>query len=220
MTTFNLLPVSFHTDSSKPLSTADRLSIIRWKKTKEVTHPHAAVCISVPKLTIEVQPACLKASLTAAYEELQDNLIRSIIEANSNKLSPISADKLSEQAVAAYAESENESKRLSGDTITAWFQQYVSDNLTLALITKVIGSEADPASLTKEQETQIENNVASAGKLLASLASPRSQYPEPTINQLIKVLALSSEQTEIAETLKNKLTKMKEPKEVSLSLDL
>lgn len=215
-TTFNLLPVTIYTDNSKPLSSNDRLSIIRWKKTAEVQKPHPAVCISVPKPVISVAPEVLKNSLIEAFYNLQDNLIRSIIESNANKLQSIAETSIDYNATAAFAEAENESKRLSGDTITKWFTQYVHDNLILALANKA--GINDP---TEAQMLQLENNASSAAKLLSSLASPRSMYPETTILQLQKVINLAdTEGNELGSQLQSKLTKMLEPKDVSLALDL
>lgn len=215
-TIHNLLPVSIFTDNSKPASSNDRLSIIRWKKTEQVQKPHPAVCISVPKPVINVTPQCLQASLIEAFYNLQDTLIRSLIEANTNKLQSIPETSITQEATAAFAEAENESKRLSGDTITKWFTQYVHDNLILALANKA--GINDP---TETQMTQLENNATSAAKLLSSLASPRSMYPEATILQLQKVIALAdTDGNELSSQLSSKLTKMLEPKDVSLALDL
>lgn len=213
----NMLTLSIFTDNSKPQSTLDRLAVIRWKVTKEVTKPHPAVCVSLKKPTIIVEPKCLQASLETAFCDLQDKLLRSIIEGNKDKLQSIPETSLSIDAVSAFAEQENESKRLSGDTIKAWFDQYISDSLMLTLMSK---QGLEQGNATETQLSQIAANVNSARDMVASLASPRSMYPETTIHQLQKVISLASEETDLATTLNSKLTTMLQPKAVTLAFNL
>lgn len=218
MTTLAMLPVTIWTEKSVPTFSTDRLSVVRWKATEKQPKPHAPVCVSVPRIPIIVEPAILQAALRTATDDMQDALVRSIIESSQNKLSPIPAEKVTTEAVAAFAQATNESKRLSKEAIEKWFDQYVSDQTMLYLGNKYGINETS----SQEQLQQINNTIASAKMMIASLASPRSNYPETTLTQLQKVISLCEEESgkEMQEQLQAKITALLQPKAVTLALNI
>lgn len=209
---------TLYTENTKPAFSTDRLSVIRWKATEKQPKPHAAVSVSVPRISILAEPTILQSALQAQTDELQDRVVRELIEANSNKLTPISATSVDADAIAAFCARENESKRLSKDSVEAWFNQYCADNLMLALASKF----NKPASeLTELELQQLNNNVKNACTMLASLAGPRSSYPPSTLQQLQKVITLSDETgKELQQQLMAKITSLLQPKAQSLDFAL
>lgn len=224
-TILQMLPVSLHTDNSKPIDNTYRLAILRWKKTDSNPKPHPAICIQVPVTSIVIEPAILEKSLSAQFQELQDIVLRSHVETSGIDTvlaaKAIPATICNPEAVAAFQEAETESKRLSKDSLEKWYDNYVSDNLLLTLANKA-GFGTDPNyPITDDQLSTLNKTIAVTKTAIASLAGPRSSYPVNTINQLQKVIRLSTKEgsDDIATALNAKLTKMLEPV-ATIELDL
>jgi len=216
------MPAGLFTDNTKPLTERYRLCVLRWKKTDSNQNPHAAIYVQVPRTTITVQPEALQKALQASFEETQDQVIRDYVETTGIDAVALVAKGMPEtvaapEAVKAWYEKQAESKRLSKDGLQRWFDNYAADNLLLTMMVK--------QGITEEtgNEKRIEalkQQVAKAREAIAGLSAPTTRYNEGICKQLQHVVALVDGETEIRDTLAAKLTKMLEPREISLALDL
>lgn len=216
-----LRSIRLFTDSSKPESHDHRLVVLRWKET-EKKKAHAARCVSIPKLDVSVTPAILGQSLTDAFYELQDTIIRELVEkhlaTHPNEIAQTIDDAdYSYEAVAAWSQAQAISKRLSKETIEQWFDHNLRDNLMVALANaNNIGDDATP-----EQLARITKATSNYRTVIANLASPRANYDETEVRKLQKALS-NSESTDdpIYLALNSRLTKFLEPTKISLEMDL
>lgn len=216
-------PVMLHTDSSKPATTADRLVVIRWKtptdKIKAAAYKKPATrCVSVPRINVSAEPAILNEAVTTAFQDLQDEVIRSLvteaIESGKDTLT-IHADSISYEGVANYAKDKAVSGRLSGDIIKSWFEGALEEPLTLAFA-NVLQLTDNP---TPEQLAKLAKVVEQHKELIVSLASPRASMNEKIAAQLKKAVALAPEER-IKAQLTAKLDMFLAPKETVLDIGL
>lgn len=217
MTTITTYPVKLYTDSSKPENDGHRLTVIRWKERKDDASykKPAPRCVSHPRVAIIVEPSILASALQSAFETMQDDVIRAEImrqmgdaESTTNVITlAISADAITMEAVAAYAAQQAVGNRLSKDLLESWFDGNLADNLYLRLADK-LGIVGTP---TEQQGNLLTSNVATAKKLVTSLASPRSMYPENIVAQLEKAISLAEDDGKIKSQLLAKLSLMKQP---------
>lgn len=225
----NNYPVRLHTDSSVPANSTQRLSIHRWKErtvknadgseTKIAALP--ARSVSVPKLSLSVIPDCLSVALTDALSSLQDQLIKSLIEASieaGNTDTVLTDSQIDDAAIAEYAREQATSGRLSSKAIELWYNSSLQDSLALALANALSINEQSPASdLDKLNEM-----LATHKKLIVDLASPRAMMNQQTATQLIKAvrLATTGSNSAVKQQLLDKLEAFRAPKEVLTLSDI
>lgn len=210
--------VRIYTTSSNTEKPNHRLSVIRWKQTTDKPKVPSARCVSVPKLVLTVAPAILAEAIQSAYEDMQDSLVRSIVEAqlekdpNTNTFT-FSEDLVNEAAVAAFQAEKNGPGRLSTERLNNWFDTSLSEALYVAIANKLgLGDEpskADTAKVTKA--------VDQHKKLIAGLSAPKAHLPANIAEQLEKAVSLASDDdTKIKSVLLAKLVKFTKPEEISL----
>lgn len=212
-----------HTDSMVPEHKSHRLAIIRWKASKKepTKKVHASRAVSIPQVALTIVPECLAASLRDAFEDLQDEVLRNIIEQRLEKdpnVAPftITDDDISPSSVAAYQAAQAANGRLSTDLLEAWFDQDLEAKLATALDTAV-AAVADPAN--DEQVNQRANRILAAVKqhrdVITKLASPRASIPEKVATQLLKAVALADD-SKVRTSLLTKLTAFSKPETLQL----
>lgn len=233
--------VTILTNSSKPSSTATtphRLSCINFKEMPEkdaegnkiknadgsvkMKHKHANRCVSVPVTTVMIQPDSIKAALQAAFESLQDDVIKSIVVAaldagtknadGSLKSIIISDEQISLEACAKFHAASSTGK-LSKDVLNDWFTSDLADTLTVKLadVMKL------PDAPTQEQTAALDAAISEYKAMFAGLAAPKAQLPIALAKQLRTALKLATD-SRIKASLDDKLTTMLQPKEVTLSI--
>jgi hypothetical protein len=223
-------PVRIYTDNSKPEAPNHRLVVIDFKTPKDkkddATYKKpVSRCVSIPTVTITVQPDIISAALNAAYCDLQDAKIRSIIVEHitkgettpEGKMLPlsISMDEITIEAIAAYFASSSASAKLSTKLLETWFDNSLAAELEVALITAL----KFPDEPTADQQGKLDAAVKQHKQLIVKLASPTASLPEAIAKQLKRAVALA-EPDQIQRKLVSKLDAMLAPREEVLSLGL
>lgn len=213
--------VRLHTASSNIEQPSHRLAIIRWKDKKNddgtTVTKQPARCVSIPVVSLSLTPLCLQASMQEAFEEMQDKLIRSLIEASKETTFSLSLDEISPQAVADFAVAQNGPGKLSTKLLETWFDNNLSDNLTVTIANK-LGLPDQP---TEEDTVKVSKAVASFRTFITGLASPRANLAPDVVAQLQKATALvENGDDKILQTINRKLRAFSEPASKSLEFAL
>lgn len=215
--------VMLHTDSSKPANASERLSVIRWKATKDeagksVPAKHATRCVSVPRVSLTVEPAILRDALTAAFNDTQDDVIRSLIEEHLARepnaaTFTLSSTQINAEAVASfYAESEL-TGRLNKALLETWFDTSLSSALATAFAKKnnIVFDPNGPVPPT------ISKVLVNYRSFIAGLSAPRASYSETVLVNIEKAISLADETDPLRNQLLAKITKLRTPKEQLLA---
>lgn len=204
--------LNIKTDSSAAANTTHRLCVLDFKtpsdkKADSNYRKPASRCVSIPKLLLEVTPSILQDALTSAFEEMQDQLIRSIfttaLEASKdgNPIVTILDADISPAAVATYCAEKAISGKLSAEKIGAWFDAYLANDLELALANAM----SLPDEPSEEQQKKLTAAISQHKQMLCKLAGP-VQLPEKLATQLTKAVnCMSAPQDKIAKQLLSKL---------------
>jgi hypothetical protein len=219
----NSRPVQFHTDNSRA-HPDERLVVMRWKEKKNPNGskkaPHAARCVSIPKLTVEVSPISLQEALTTAFHEMQDNYIRERVEEmleNNTQQMSINITDLEHEAIAAWLkQTAAGSGKLSKVKIENWFDENLSELLQAAFIQRMNLDE----TATPEQLKKLEAITSNYKAAISSLASPRAVISPNIAEQMKKAIALAEENDPTARQLRNKLEIFLQPREITLDINL
>lgn len=200
-----------------------RLATVGYKKPKDAGPDYKVpptLCISVPKLAIDVTPAILAAPLQKAWESLQSDLLRHLIEtqpATQRVGYSVNGEEIGFTAVAAFLATQG--GRLDGDTIETWFDANVSDKLLLAFADKLGVTETTPKDDPKYQ--QLNKAVTNQRTLLKKLAGPQTRYDETVTAGLLATLdKCSTDDDELATKLRARLNSFKSKQEPELLLTL
>lgn len=187
--------VKLHTDSSKADNNDHRLVVIGWKRPQNISaHEWEKVkppqySVSIPKLTVEVEPKCLQSALQSAFNGIVNDYIRGRVvdsdPAERNGLI-IGASELTSQAISEWHRG-SANGRLKGETIKAWFESELAAPLLEAFATKMQLQLDDPTAAEKLAKV-----VTNYGERLAKLASPATKYDPPIVHGLRTALALIS----------------------------
>lgn len=209
--------VRLYSGTVRPEMQGDRLAVISYKVTKENNGKKPATrSVSIPAITLQVQPACLATALSEAFQKLQDARIRELIDEQLER-DPTTASfsipshELTPESIAAWTGQKSNGERLTKADLDAWFTSDLEETLTLALARAVTGD--DTTEPTSEQLSRITGAVEQHRKLLTGLAAPRVQLPDNIREQLSRAVALAPETT-IRNKLSAKLTKQSEPEYV------
>lgn len=199
--------VSTFTDNSFRFCPAGhRLSVIRWKETTDkvtgVKKPaKSAVCVPVPLVAFEIEPAGLSESVKEFLESQQDLIVRGAIDRwfteNANcMLADILIDpfSLTVEGIARFGANNAIGAKLSVELVRSWFEAYLQEPLELKL-----------AALPEATDAMVEKAVKQHRELLEKLASPKAIMGEDITRQLIKVVGFVEEDTSVKGALLRKL---------------
>lgn len=223
--TTSLHNVTLYTGSQVAQNSNERLVILRWKQTKEMAKQNkqafADRCVSVPKLFVTVNVPTLQEALTDALNDMQEALVRSLVEERLAKEPSLphftlSADQISYNAVAEFHKATATSDRLTKEKIQSWFDASLSDNLGAAIISKLNLSDREP---TEQERKKVIDTLATFKDKLSSLSAPNPGFNETILEQLNKAVALA-EESDITNTLRAKITKLLQPKEIDIAINL
>lgn len=209
--------MTIKTDSSAAANSTHRLCILDFKtpsdkKADSTYRKPASRCVSIPTISLSVEPAILADALQLAFCEMQDTLIRAkfmaALEASSdnNPIVTITDDDISPAAVAFYAAEKQISGKLSSDKIGSWFDAYLADGLQLALANAM----QLPDEPSEQQQQRLTAAVAQHKLMLCKLAGP-VQLPEKIATQLTKAVAIMQPADKIAKQLLAKLAPKDQP---------
>lgn len=182
---------SLYTDSSKPSSSDHRLVVIGWKTPqKEVGNLNyrkpPTICISIPKIRLSISPAIIAEAMQAAFEDLQNSLLRSLIAEKSIEQrvgTNYSDTDFDAAAVASWlAGSGAGNGRLSQDRIATWFDASVSEPLSLLLANRMNLSN-EPSN---EELTKLTAAITQRRTLLTRIAGPGVPFNRTVAEQLLR----------------------------------
>ena len=204
----------FVAGKSAPLS-GQRLSKVGYKTTKKQTAKYASVCVSVPMIDTANDPfvqyradGAFDNIIKTALENAQDGIIKSLYESSGGTLSTVGDDDIGIVQCLAYIDAENNGGRLTKEFIGAWFDENVSENLSVVIAEK-LGFE----DMSDNQMVQIGKHIAGYKGLFMSLAGGKTVLEEKVIKQLQRALEVSSVEDDTAEKLAKRLTNMLKPVE-------
>lgn len=189
--------------------TGFRVVAVRYKettaedgKTKIAAKP-AKSCI-VPCISVQVlEPETLQQAVQDCVNELQDDLVRTLV--NSGKILFAHSD-CDSAAVAAYAASVATGKRLSKDSILAWFDSAVQDKL-MAQLTTALSAGGNDVEVTK-LVAAVERYRSSFLKLALPVPSVPKQ---DAVKMLEKASAASDTDSAVAKAVLAKLQVLAKP---------
>lgn len=182
----------FVSGESKPLVT-QRLAKCGYKSTTKNPAKFPSVCASLPMLTPDdVMPhiPALLCHIGSMLENAQDSILRSLYESSVGLRTEITDEEISVTACIAYLSAENAGSRLSEESIGAWFDSDLSDNLTVVIADK-LGFDLS----TVEQESVVAKHVALHKSVLCVLAGKNvvlSPKQESGIKNMLKIAADTS----------------------------
>jgi hypothetical protein len=201
--------------------TGQRLAKVGYKKTKENPNPLKSVCVSVPPIQIGADSPHIERLLPYINDLIctaQDGIIRSLYESSGGTLSSVSDEEISIDACINYLAAESAGARFSGESIAAWFDAGVTDNLTVAIADKLGFTD-----LTPENEIVIQKHVASYKdicKMLAGKGVTKNSLTAAQKNAVKTCVKLDTLDGDIGKKLLNKLTELEKQVDISDLLEL
>jgi hypothetical protein len=169
-----------------------------------------SVAVAVPLITLtQVQPAALTAAVQEAVNDLQDRLVRSLVDSGATTISHANCDA---HALSIYAQEQSTSHRLSGSTIAAWFDTAVQDKLMAVLVQALnISDSASDLDMTK-----LVSAISVYRTKFAELAAPKPALTQQDATNLLKALALAESDSPVKQSLSTKLDTLRKPAETFL----
>ena len=181
--------MEYHPKSKEaPVADGHRRIIITYKAPKDGPYkgqkPQAVYC-DVHQRRIAAEPAILVAALQAKFEQLEEQLVRKLIndkyswkDRKHTKLN-ISSDEITVDAIAAFAEATGLG-RLSGESIKSWFESVA--------VVPLSGMIAAKKGLAPDADAVVEG-VAAFGAHFQSLASTKVALSMKVAQAMLKVCA-------------------------------
>jgi hypothetical protein len=238
--TTNLLTytVSLFTSASKPTNQGDRLAVINWKDLGEKAAAKyltdngkaykkpASRCVSIPALVVtpmESEEKNLAAFLTSAFQDMQDAVIRSIIEeqlaaVTDTTTTPVisfTEHAISYEGVAAFAVAKATSTRLTKEQVATWFDEACAAHLAAKITAKLVPADQTPDN---HEAARILAATAEYKNRICSLSAPKPNYNEQVARELKAAISLADDTDGRTKTaLLNKLEVLIQPQEVTLT---
>lgn len=215
--------VGIHTDSTKPTNESHRLSVIAFKtpsdKKNDATYKRPVTrSVSVPQITLTIQPDVIRDALQAAYYDLQDQVIREIVVSSLDagmqaadgtlKKIVIDSNQISLEACAAFYARKSIGTKLSKDMLASWFDSDLATQLELALISAL----KLPEQPAPEEQAKLDAAVKQHRNLIVSLAAPTASLPDHITKQLQRAVNLADD-SPVKTTLSDKLHRFLKPVE-------
>jgi hypothetical protein len=208
--------VPFKAGKSAPLE-GQRLAKVGYKNTAKQKAKYESVCASVPKISdddIADSGEQLIPYVRTLLESAQDGILRSLYESSDGTLSSVSDSELSVQACINYLEAESSGGRLKSETVEAWFDQYVAENLIVPMAEKLGFTD-----LGEDQMSTVNRHISAYRQVISSLCSGKTFLQPKQITGCRFAIQLASEDTDVGERLLKRLESMETRKIVEL-LDL
>jgi len=164
--------VKFIAGETKAFS-GQRLSHISYKSSKRQKAKFENHCVSVPVFeTADIISAVSRGFFVSGIREFIENsqkdLIKALFEASSGLLSSVSDEEISLESVEKFLLAKNSDSAFGKDTISAWFDSHVKDNLTVILCDKFS---------TEDTEAEIIIKMLNLYKAVLCLAADKDFVP-------------------------------------------
>lgn len=216
--TLNHSVVSYDPKSTKAFS-GQRLSKVTYKTISDKENPLFGIkreskCVSLPLIPASDIAQNLTA-LTPHIQEylmtVQDKIVRECID---NGQASISMESIGIAGMVEWLETNNESGRLTKESVAAWFSENISDNLAVILAEKLGVSEIP----TSAESAQVLKVVDSFKDKVAALAGGKTSYEPKLCESLKKCLELAPTGDALASRFVARLDKMIEASKGSVDL--
>lgn len=199
--------------------TGQRLAKVTYKTITDKDNPlfnvkRESKCVSIPLVkSSEIQEnlVILTPHLIEYLHSVQDKMIREKIDLGA---SSISNDDISIASMVEWLDANNESGRLTKETVAKWFDENVGDMLAVVLAEK-LGVSATPSDAESKQIMAV---VGTFKDKVSSLAGGKTSYEPKMCDSLIKCLELAPAGDALASRFMVRLNKMKE--DASKNVDL
>jgi hypothetical protein len=209
---------------NKPF-TGQRLAKVTWKTNNDKNSQwfnikRESKCVSLPVVAvadITNNIAALSPHLIAYLHGVQDKMVREMLDAGNNVVS-ISTDSIGIPAILEYLESSDESGRLTKESVAAWFDSTVSDNLAMVISEKLgIGTDNN-VPVTDAQSAKVLEVVSAFKGKIAALAGGKTSYEPKVCKSLLNALAVAPADDALAVRFTARLNKMIEESEKMVDL--
>lgn len=200
--------VSYDPKTSKPFS-GQRLAKVTYKTVSNKDDPMYGIkrdskCVSIPMIpTADVvgNIQMLAPYMVEYLHSVQDKIIREKIDANA---SMILQEDISIAGIVEYLETNNESGRLTKESVASWFTQNIEETLAVTLMDRLgigeVPSDAESAKIIA---------VVDAFKAkISALAGGKTTYEPKVCKSLINALELAPAGDILASRFTARLEKM------------
>lgn len=189
--------------------TGQRLSKVTFKTSNDKSSEYYGVkreskCVSLEPVSVQDVVSNVTALAPAVVEFLQgvqDKIVRERVEAGALH---VSVDEVSIAACVEWLETQDESGRLTKESVGTWFASEIEEGLALILADKLGVSEIP----TAEQSAQVLRVVGSFKDKVSSLAGGKTSYEPKLCESLKKVLELAPAGDALAARFTGRLDKM------------
>lgn len=199
--------------------TGQRLSKVTFKTITDKENPLCGVkreskCVSLPLIPVAevVANSTVLAPVVVEFlQGVQDKIVRELVESGA---SSVAMDAISIAACVEWLESNNESGRLTKDSVGQWFDAEISDSLAVVLAQKLGVSEVP----TQAESAQVMKVLGSFKDKVSGLAGGKTSYEPKLCDSLLKCLELAPAGDVLAARFTARLTKMKEANSMEVDL--
>jgi hypothetical protein len=191
--------------------TGQRLAKFAWKTVTDKLDPMCGIkrdskCVSLPVVTGQEILGNIEALVPHVQNYLhsvQDKMIREMLEASNNVLH-VTQESISLASVCAWLEENDESGRLTKDSVGKWFDETLQEPLAMALASKFgvsdVPSDAESAKILA---------VVDAYKAkISALAGGKTAYDPKMCTSIINALDLAPAGDVLAVRFTGRLNKM------------
>lgn len=195
---------------NKPF-TGQRLAKFSWKTVTDKTSALCGIkrdskCVSLPMISdqdIASNLLILTPHIATFLHGAQDKIIREILE-ERNSVSTVTTDSISIAAICEWLDGNDESGRLTKESVATWFKENVEEMLTVALADKLGVSETP----TQAESDRIIATVEVFRSKVAALAGGKTSYEPKICKSLISALELAPAGDALATRFTSRLNKM------------
>jgi hypothetical protein len=200
--------VSYDPKASKPF-TGQRLAKVTYKTVTDKNSELYGIkreskCVSIPLIPTEsvVNNITALAPYVVEYlHSVQDKIIRERVDANA---AHITQEEISIPAIIDWLDTNNESGRLTKESVAAWFNENVAESLAVTLASSMGVSEVP----SNEESERILAVVEAFKNKVASLAGGKTSYEPKVCKSLLKALDLAPAGDVLATRFSARLQKM------------
>lgn len=208
--TLNHTIVDYDPKATKPF-TGQRLSKVTYKTITDKDNPLCGVkrpskCVSLPLVSVgDVvdNVAALAPMIVETLHGIQDKIVRERVDMGA---SSISMEEISIAACIEYFESNNESGRLTKESVATWFDETIGESLAVTLADK-LGITSEPTNAESEKILAVVNAFKDK---VSSLAGGKTSFEPKVCKSLINALSLAPSGDVLATRFTSRLNKMME----------
>lgn len=206
--TLNHSVVAYDPKSTKAF-TGQRLSKVTYKTVTDKDNPLYGIkrdskCVSLPLFKADevvAQAAALAPYVIEYLQTVQDKIVRERVDAGA---ASISMAEISIVGCIEYLDSNSESGRLTKESVAAWFQETIADNLTVVLAERLGVGEVP----TDAESNKIIAVVEAFKGKVSALAGGKTAYEPKVCKSILNCLELAPSGDVLATRFTARLNKM------------